>query len=72
MAGSNMQGQAALGLLPYIEGMSAMEQRQYVESLGVQLQRAGRRLVVNLADIWLVASIADQGVRFIYTLPPGR
>jgi hypothetical protein len=72
MAGANTQGQAALGLLPYIEGMSAMEQRQYVESLGVQLQRAGRRLVVNLADIWLVASIADQGVRFIYTLPPGR
>jgi hypothetical protein len=72
MQSANMQGQTALGLLPYIEGMSALEQRQYVESLGVQLQRAGRRFVINIADIWVVADSSDQNVRFIYTLPFGR
>jgi len=72
MESANIQGQTALGLLPYIEGMSALEQRQYLESLGNQLRRTGRRLVINVADLWLVASQQNQSVRIFYTLIPER
>lgn len=62
-------GSLGAGMMRYLDGQPEEVQTQFTEAVG----RLGRypKIVLNLHDIVVVASLAAQSLRFVYALPLG-